>query len=57
MKNITIFSLLIFVIHAYPVPPQDILDEDILDDLNEANLKEETPVTEEYPIGGPQLMR
>ena len=51
MKNITIFSLLIFVIHAYPVPPQDILD-----DLNEANLREETPVTEEYPIGGPSLM-
>ena len=48
MKIIIIPSLLILVIHAYPIP-QDILDKEILDDLVE-DIQEEEEVTEEYPI-------
>ena len=48
MKIFIIPSLLILVIHAYPIP-QDILDKEILDDLIE-DIQEEEEVTEEYPI-------
>ena len=48
MKIFIIPSLLILVIHAYPIP-QDILDKEILDDLVE-DIQEEEEVTEEYPI-------
>merc|ERR1712020_30143 len=48
MKIFIIPSLLILVIHAYPIP-QDILDKEILDDLVE-DIQKEEEVTEEYPI-------